>query len=282
MANLSGWKLYKQALVSACPPNESADVRAIHTGDIWKNEFRTALFARWTSQFDCGYETPWWYVIKDSPFDILAVNSNTRYKINKGRKIFRVERIDPGKYIDQIYEVQVAAYSQYPSKYRPAIDKEKLERTICNSWTVENVWMYGAFYRETEELAGYVLMTRNGNCLNLVSQKAVPAFEKHQVNAAMVAYVLETWEPFLRGDGYICDGERNIQHETQFQDYLERYFCFRKAYCKLHIAYNPRIKWIVKLLYRFRKVLLRLDDISLFHKINGVLKMETITRNCEE
>lgn len=45
-------------------------------------------FARWTDNFDCGYETEWWYCIKDEPFDISKINSKKRYEINKGKKNF--------------------------------------------------------------------------------------------------------------------------------------------------------------------------------------------------
>lgn len=82
----------------------------------------------------------------------------------------------------------------------------------------------------------------------------------------------------LKNGKYICDGTRNISHETKFQDYLEKYFNFRKAYCKLNIKYRPVIKPIVKLLFVFRKTLKKLDNNSLVHNINGVLKMEEIIR----
>lgn len=40
--------------------------------------------ARWTSSFDCGHETNWWYVIKDTPFDINELKKKRRYEIRKG------------------------------------------------------------------------------------------------------------------------------------------------------------------------------------------------------
>ena len=77
---------------------------------------------------------------------------------------------------------------------------------------------------------------------------------------------------------YVCDGARNINHETAYQDYLEKYFGFRKAYCKLNIAYNPKIGWIVKCLYPLRGIFKKFDSIKIVHLINGVLKMEEYSR----
>ena len=110
-------------------------------------------------------------------------------------------------------------------------------------------------------------------------QKTVPEYEKAGVNFALVHAILVDREQFLRDGGYICDGARSISHETNFQDFLERYFGFRKAYCRLHVRYKPRIAFAVKVLYPFRKILKALDGIRLIHKINAILKMEEIIRN---
>ena len=127
----------------------------------------TALLARWTTEFDCGYETNWWYVVKDNPFDINALKSKRRYEINKGIKNFNVKEIEPMNYAD-------------------------------------------------------------------------------------------------------------------FQDYLEKYFGFRKAYCKLHIVYNPKAKWIIMLMFPIRRFLMKLDGIGKVHQINSVLRMEEIVRENNE
>ena len=83
----------------------------------------------------------------------------------------------------------------------------------------------------------------------------------------------------LSKDCYICDGARSINHETAFQDYLEKYFGFRKAYCKLNVTYSPKFKCIVNLLYPFRKLLAKADGIGAVHSLNSILRMEEICRN---
>lgn len=46
-----------------------------------------ASFLRWTSKFDCGYQTQWWHVIKDDKSDLSLLSSNTRNQIRRGQKI---------------------------------------------------------------------------------------------------------------------------------------------------------------------------------------------------
>ena len=112
-------------------------------------------------------------------------------------------------------------------------------------------------------------------------QKTNPEYEKYALNAALVEKVVSHYQDFLTNCGVICDEARSINHETAFQDYLEKYFGFRKAYCKLHVAYNPRVKWLIKLLYPFRKILIKLDGIGAIHQVNAVLRMEEICSDWE-
>ena len=242
-----------------------------------ENRGGTPLLARWTTDWDCGNETNWWYVIKDEPFDIGSLKSNYRYKINKGCKYFDVRIIDPCDYKEELYKVQVAAFSAYPAKYRPTVDKRTFMDSI-DTW--DRYEVFGAFYRENNELVGYVIMTKNASdFLALSVQKTNPKYEKLQVNAALVKGLMDYYTQHLSSGGIICDGSRSINHETQFQDYLEKYFGFRKAYCHLHVQYNPKIKWLIKLLFPLRKVLTLFDGIGIFHSLNSVLKMEKIYRS---
>lgn len=277
---MKSWKYYNHAAIPATAPHDDPDLTYVLNGEIWKAFGKqTPLLARWTTDFDCGYETNWWYIVKDEPFDISALKSNYRYKINKGVKYFEVKLIDPKEFKEELYRVQVAAFSAYPKKYRPKIDKEKFIKSI-DDWN--NYTVFGAFFRETGDMVGYSIITNiNEDWLDFTVQKTNPEYERWQLNAALVEKIMMHYADFLGNGGIICDGSRNINHETAFQDYLEKYFGFRKAYCKLHITYNPRLKWVIRLIYPVRRLLLKIDGIGFIHAINSVLKMEEICRNEE-
>lgn len=233
--------------------------------------------ARWTTDFDCGHETNWWYVIKDSEFDINSLKAKRRYEINKGVKNFDVRPINPDNYREELYNVQVAAFSAYPKKYRPTVVKEAFVKGV-DGWT--NYRVFGAFSRNTGCLAGYSLLEDTDERFkSFIVQKTEPNFEKYSVNAALVEGILSYYSDFLGDGGIICDGARSISHETNFQDYLEKYFGFRKAYCRLHIKYKPKIQLIVKCLFPFRKLLKIFDGVGIVHQINSILKMEEISKS---
>lgn len=269
-----GWKVYNRAAIPTVPPHEKPDVTFVETGAVWKEP--GVWLARWTTDFDCGRETEFWYVLKDTPFDLAALKAKRRYEINKGCKNFDVRIIDPTEYKEELYGIRVAAFSAYPKKYRPTVDKNKLFEEI-DGWNNDAV--FGAFSKETGALSGYATLSRtNVSCVSFDVLKTVPESEPLAINAALVFAILEYYCSFLENGGYICDGARVTNHETHFQDYLEKYFGFRKAYCRLHLAYHPKIRWIVRMLYPMRGALRKLDCIGMVHRINAILKMEEWSR----
>ena len=275
--SLQGWKYYNHAMIPDGRPDEEPDLTPIKNGEIWSNvhEGGTPLLVRWTSDWDCGYETNWWYVIKDDPFNITALKSKRRYEINKGNKNFEIREILPREYSEELYNITMAAYESYPASYRRNIIHDKfIEAT--KKWSFYKT--YGAFSREDGQLCGYAHLSREEKYINFLVLKVRPDKEKLAINAAIVNKILEDHREFLASGGYISDGERSILHKTAFQDYLEKYFGFRKAYCRLFILYNPKIAWLIKVLYPLRKTLLKFDEIGLIRKMNAVLKMEEIVR----
>lgn len=271
------WHYYNYSMIPDAFPHETVDASKVETREFWKNN--KALFARWTSDFDCGEATSWWYTVKREAFDINLLKSNRRYKITKGVKYFEVRQIDPRQYARELYQVYMDAMTGYPAEYRRSKEFSDFERSMIGlSEDGEVQRIYAAFFRETNELCGYIHVPVHETWAALSALKTKPQFEKYQINAALVYYMLEDLKDRMDGSFYISDGERNIQHKTNFPDYLENYFMFRKAYCHLHIRYRPIVKPLVYGLYPFRKLLKKADKNSLIHKINGVLVMEEIRR----
>ena len=271
------WTYYNHAVIPKTAPHEKPDMRPIENGDIWKIGGGYPLLARWTTEFDCNRETNWWYVIKDTPFDISALKAKRRYEVNRGKKYFRVEKINPLEYKEDLYNVQTAAFSAYPKKYSPIVDKKSFLSGV-EKWG--KFMVFAAFFRESGEMGGYALLSQeNPDCVEFNVLKTKPKYEKLSVNASLVAEILSFYHEYLLNGGYICDGARSINHETHFQEYLEKYFGFRKAYCKLQIRYNPKIGWLIKALFPLRKLLLAFDGVGLIHSVNGVMKMEEFCRN---
>ena len=207
-------------MIPTTAPHEEADTELLNNKSFWKAN-KNILLARWTADFDCGHVTNWWYVIKDQPFDLSALKAKHRYEINRGIKNFDVMIINPQEYIDELYKVFIAAYSSWPLKYRPLFtltDMTDLAKKLADD---PSIICYGAFFRTTGELCGFLQIPTYEFHAELQSQRVKPEYEKYQVNAALIYCSLEDNRSKLEsGSYYILDGARNINHETSFQDYL--------------------------------------------------------------
>lgn len=271
------WKYYNHAIIPTTAPHKVPDIEAIKDERIWKEAWRgTPYFARWTTDFDCGHETQWWYCIKDTAFDISEIPSKRRYEINKGKKHFTIEQIDPTLYVEDIIRIQELAWAQYPKAYRPQINQEKTRNDVVK-WKQSLV--FGAFGIDDGVLHAYALLDVHQDWADFAVLKAEPECERLSINAAIIAGICEHFNDRLGNGFYICDGERNIVHETAFQNYLIKYFGFRKAYCRLNIAYRKPVGLVVKILYPFRNTISHWKNNSLLHKISAILTMESYSKS---
>lgn len=273
------FKYYNHAFVSALAPHEEPNIAPVVDGTIWKTGAyrRRGVVCRWTTDFDCGKDTGFYYIIKDDDYDIGKLKAKRRYEITKARKNFNVKAITVKEHGNQMFDVLLKAFEDYPSKYRPKAEKQ----VFIDFWNKVGGTYLGAFIREqdgTEKLCGYVHVMVFDTWIDLRGLKSIPKFERLGVNAALVDGTLKYFSSAIANGSYICDGSKTINHETNFQDYLEKYFGFRKAFCHLHIVYNPKIKWLMRFCYTFRKPLQLLDEIGFIHNLNGLLKMEEIAR----
>lgn len=271
------WKYYNHAMIPMVAPHEEPDLRPLADKSMWKNTKNgTPLLARWTTNYDCKNETNWWYCIKDNVFDISKVNSKKRYEINKGRKNFTVKEIEADRFKNELFEITFKAFESWPEKYRPTLNKEQF---INNISTWSNKRVFGAFNKENNALVGYAYLNDHDAYSEFVVLRVIPAYERLAINAAIVDGILHAYENKLYNGYYILDGARSINHETAFQNYLEKYFEFRKAYCYLHIEYNPKYKLFFNIAFRFKSIFRRFDEIGAIHQINSIIQMEEIARN---
>lgn len=226
--------------------------------DITPDCVKTALkenkcyFCRWTSDFDCGSKTEWWYCIKDTPVVLGELSSKQRYRINKGLKGFDVRLLTPqeiGVYLHRMFEIAVDCFKEYPLKYRPIIEEDAFQSTHLEGIKTCDYWI--VIDKDNDKPVGYSICSVSNRVVHLSVVKIKPEALKREPNAAVI-YTLCEYYLNKHGLMYICDGERNIRHETNYQDYLVKTINFRYAYCKLNIVYRPAIRLIVSVLYPFR------------------------------
>lgn len=272
--NIEGWEYYNHAAISACAPHEVPDLSPVENGTIWRIQGGVPLFVRWTTDWDSECKTEWWYVIKDKPFQMEDVKSKRRTEIRKGLKNFECREIKTWDYAEDIGNVLIVARNSYKFSENKKIDMEDVANKIRH-WA-GNIRVWGAFNIEGK-LCAYTAVQDKENYYKMVGHKSIPEYEKNSVNAALIYTMLEDLAQEISEGKYVCNGERTVNHDTKFNDYLEKYFSFRKSYCRLNIQWRWETGFIIKLLYPFRDKLYRFSQNSKWiHYLNSLLLMNAI------
>jgi GNAT superfamily N-acetyltransferase len=268
------WMYYQHALIPATPPHETPDITQLKF--LMKNE--KIFFARYTTDYDLPYQTEWWYCIKDSLFCINDLKSKRRSEIKKGCRNFYCEHIDQiACFFDSIFAVACAAFSEYPDIYRPTISEIGFYNQLIKWESSYDIDFVICRKHADHDVCGYAMIKKVKNCAFLEVVKVDPQFNHLGINAAIIKYILDYYLP----EYYICDGERPLKHQTNYQPYLCKYFGFRYVYCKLHIKYKLWLKIIILILspvYPFLSMLSQKLKSPFLYNIASLLKQEQMAR----
>lgn len=234
-----------------------------------------AYLLRWPSDFDCGYETEWWYLIRDKSFNLEEFDSKRRREIRKGLNNCIVKKVDAEYIAKNGFDIYKSAFDSYETFQKPAGQEEFYNRMMSRRGNkVFDFW--AAFAKNDDKIIAYFMNRVEGECCVYSSGKFSPDYLNLGVHQALV-YEMTNYYLNEMGFKYVCAGARSISHKTNVQEFLIHKLHFRKAFCRLNIYYNPLIRIIVKILYPFRNVISRMD-IDFINKITVLLRQENIRR----
>ena len=268
---IQGWRCYNYAAIPTTPPHVLPNLEPVGNGEIWRLDGKPYL-VRYTTDFDCEQATDWWYIIRRAPYNLDAMPAGKRKHIRQAEKKCEVHIIDPKDYLDELWEVHNAAFSRYVNT-KNTEEKEQFKKNLANR---NDRTFWGGFDRESGKMVGYMSCGECEEYVNIYASKYHPQYLNLRVSDALHNAVMEYYLN-QRQKAYISSGERTILHITNAQEYKIVNFGFQKAYCKLHIKYNKKIEWAVKLLFPFRKVISRVH-VPVAQKVSAILLMEEIVR----
>lgn len=243
---------------------------------------KKAFAVIWSTDFDTNEQLPWWYCILDHEFLLDKIKSKRRSEIKKACTKFIVKKIDSKVYADELSIITYEAWQNYSVDYRPTRAAKDMARIYRNHATDKHFDYWGCFSIESEKLVGYASCYVHEDWIEFCSMKTS---ESCKENGGALAIVCRICEEYMgvggqNGFRYICDGQRNIVHQTNFQEFLVTKFGWRYARARLNICFQPWIKAIVFLLYPFRKLLLH-SKFSYLRKIGTLLRYYEISRKCQ-
>lgn len=233
-----------------------------------------------TSKCD-DFPKEWWFCLRDTPIFLDQLTAKQRYRIRRGLKNNSVVIADDREIanrIDEIVDVHIKSLEEYPDVYRHVPTADEAKREILKITGLSHCDMWLCIDTSTDKVSAYAYCFRQEDIEHLSSVKCHPDFLNNDVNAALAFKIVEHYINNLNLR-YISDGERNIRHISNYQDFLVRVIGFRYAYCKLHVIYHPYLKPVVDFLYMFRGLIDKLSHRSpQLYNLSCMLKQESIAR----
>ena len=262
------FRYYNRALIPNCIDCEEISFTKEELKEAFKRN-KKALFFAYTSNFDCGFDTGWYYVINDGGISNLHSSPNFRRKNNKVKRLVECKEITFTEYKEPIVSLGKKCVSQYKNygKNIPSFDYSNIDGIII-----------GAFDKESKTLIGFSIIQINNRQINLSVEKTDLDFKRLMPSFALNLFILENYVDFESGQ-YASNGARTISHVTNHNDFLIETFGFRKAYCRLILKYRNTFVLLLIIFLRILSPFLKLfDKIHLIHLVNGVLLMDKISR----
>ena len=258
------YRYYKGAWIYAQNPHEE---QKLSDKDVSLMLKKKGVMVRNIYDFDCGFETSFWYVIKDHFGGMEELSTKMRNQVKRCFKRMRVEKISADFLMENGYEVLVQASESYRIKSVPPTINEFKIRLLNGS---ENEF-WGVIDLDTNKLVAFSMNSVTSESCEYRTMKAIPKYQKLYAYYGLI-YEMNRYYLEERGLKYVSDGARSITNHSNIQPYLIDKFKFRKAYCRLQVKYKLVFGFIVKMLYPFRKIIPLL-------KVQSILRLEEYSRN---
>lgn len=237
--------LYKHAWLWIGPEYEEPQLSRTECKALLK---RGGWLVRNTYDFDCGEETGFWYVVKDSFGGMEELSSKMRNQLRRSLANYTFRRMTCDELLAMGYEVHRAAAEGY--KVKASVPTEADFRNEIMNGPENEYW--GAFDKADGHLAAFAKNIVYEQMCDYSVMKARPDDLPHYPYYGLI-YTMNEYYLKECGLKYVNDGGRSITGHSNIQPFLMQKFNFRKAYCKINIVYKPWLAVMVKVLFPFRK-----------------------------
>lgn len=267
------WRKNQGGMFPLSPPRTCSNFSTSSAFELLSKE--SALFIRWESDFDQGVETPWWHIINSSGCKIEDLSSKTRAKVRKGGRCFYAKIVEPEEICRSCYPVYVSAFSRYETHEKKMSESEFFS-AIRSLPEETDFWV--VYENDTNDPVAFSEnFVSSGVCSYITTwynPDSLKQYSSYFLIQAMTEYYLAKDEI-----DYVSNGARNISHDTNAHDLLEKRFNFRKAYARLHVVYTPSLGTAVRCAYPLRSIIKKIP-FRLFKKASVLLRQEEIRRSC--
>lgn len=238
----------------------------VYVGDHYKrkklskNEMKelmksgNALYIRNIYSFDQPDESNFWHIIQDHFYDIDELQSkSTRKNLRKSLSVYEYKLVNKNEILKHGYRIFCEAAMRFDIK--PSwTEKEFIEYVDTVYKGGGDFWI--GYHIESGEPAMWESILKFEDHIIMDVERLSYKFTKHNptygLNYKITEYYLKD-----KGYKYIDAGAKSLTEHSNVQDFLIDKFQFRKAYCQLQCAFDPKFKALIHIIYKFKGLLQR-------------------------
>lgn len=241
--NGNSWIFSKRGLISEDDPSKSISVPETEIKDLFI-QYPKALYIRWVSDFDRNGSETYYYVLRDTLYDLTELPSKTRNQIRKCLKNCSIEQVNGEAIVNgggyNVYLQEVNRFKEKGVQSGHVLTKAEFEHWLINE--TQDLW---AVFNEGTVIA-YAICRPVGQSINLVTWKADYANYKLLYPIYGLLYVMINEYLSSGRYKYVFDGGRSMTEHSNVQDFLLTKMDFRKANTRLQARFRW---WLLPILF---------------------------------
>ena len=263
-----GYRLYKGAWIWQKGPQLEERLNKRKSSYLLR---QGGFFIRNTYNFDKQENTSFWFIIKDSFNGLQDTPSKYRSRIRTALESFDYRLVDKDFLLNNGYEVYVKAAKNYRIK-TGVLTRDEFNKLIDVDCRDHDFWC--CIHKKNGKLAAFAVNHIADNTVDYQIMKFHPEYLSDLHPSYGLVYEMNRFYLGEKKMLFVSDGTRSITNHSEIQPFLVKKFGFRKAYCNLQIIYKSWLRWVIKLLFPFRKFIKN-------RNLTAILLQEAWARNLE-
>jgi hypothetical protein len=203
-----------------------------------------------------------------------TLSQNTRHNVRRGLKRCKIQKVSADILANEGYETYIEAFNKYETFIQPE-SPQTFKENILSKYD-DPKWDFWAVWNQEGKMIAYSINEIYGTSCSYATTKFHPNYLKLYPSDSLF-FTMNTYYINEKKMEYINDGPRSLSHKTNIQEYFINKFNFRKAFCRMHVHYSIKIKFLVIISYPFKNII-KLLNLNISNKLLVLLKHEEIKR----
>ena len=229
---------------------------------------------RWTDGFSDKKCSEFYAVICKKPIELEKIPAKRRSEIKRGLNNCIVEKVSTKFVAENAYEVYIRSFDRYRNVRVPKISEQAFKNNMLATAEFEDIHDYWVVFYKNKLIAYAHVNLYDKIEAEYTHISFHPEYLQYYPSYALLYKMNEYYLKEMAFE-YVNDGFRNLLHQTNIQEFLQKKFNFHKANTNLFVLYDNMLEILISFSYPFKNILKIFSP-----KLEALYRLEHIKRQC--